>query len=659
MTHLVRTRKQVFALQRHRLLVRWGTALAPLLTGLLVILAAFWAVDFFFQLDAPQRTAMLAVCGLTLLWVFLRYAKPLLAQHESIVDVALMVEKQHGIDSDLVAALQFDAAPTVYYGSPELETAVVRHAEELGTKIDFFDGTSYEQFSRRAFVLAAVVVLAVAAVVVYPDHVRVFLRRLLLGADHYPTQTVIETVVVNGNVVLSRGQHPTQPVDCAAAQGQPVNFFVRCVDASQQGGDASGLSGEVRISGSDGGRKVVPLELLPLADRLARLDEAALRIQGAIADPSILVDEKWLDETAPTVAFDAPQARTHLQLAKKDRAALQAAVLEIRRAKGSWPAAAAGFSLFHGQLERLIESVDYQVNIGDAWTDRARIEMISLPVITLDLQVVPPKYATSERSRKPTGSRQLSVLEGSDINLSLTAANEKQLAEAWVRVSGQTSTTRWELTPDADQAGTWKLGGDTPFSNVAEEFSFEVQIRDVDGLQPESPIRGFVRLRSDRPPTATMELVHRVVLPTARPVVSFRVTDDFGISQLLLHLSVQRQHNDALASDSTPAPSTEDERTQTIPLDAAWLPAEQLPYQGRYPVDLAALGLTKGDQLKLTMEAVDYRGENPGQATLSEAVVLDISDEAGVLAAIAEADENSEERLTEVIKEQLGIGDKK
>lgn len=661
MTQLARTRHKVVALQRHRQLVRWGTALAPLATGLLVILGAFWAIDFFFQLDASQRTLMLAVCGLSLLWVFLRFAKPLLSQHESVVDVALLVEQQHGLDSDLVAALQFDASPAVYFGSPELETAVVQHAAELGTRIDFFDGTSYEQFSRRAFALAIVVILTVATVVVFPGHVRVFLQRLLLGADHYPSQTVLDTVVINGQVVLTRSRHPTQPKDCAAAQGQPVTMFVRCVAAGQKGEDAAPQSGELRISGVDGGRKIVPLEMLPLAERLARLEEAAIRIQAAVADPSLQVDEKWLDEVAPTVAFDAPQARTQLQLARKDRAALDAAILEIRRAKGSWPGTAADFSLFHGQLERLIEPVDYQVKLGDAWTDPAHIDMISLPVIALDLQVVPPNYAASENSRKPAGSRQLSVLEGSDVNLSLTAANDKQLAEAWVRVSTKTSMTRWDLEPrGGNQPNVWQLAGPTPFQGVAEEFSFEVHVRDVDGLQPESPIRGFVRLRSDRPPTATMELVHRVVLPTARPVVSFRVTDDFGISQLLLHLSVQRQHNDAVASaDTTPEPTAAEDRSQEISLEAEWLPADQLPFHGQYPIDMAALGLSKGDQVKLTIEAVDYRGETPGKATLSEAVVLDISDEAGVLAAIAEADENSEERLTEVIKEQLGIGDKK
>jgi hypothetical protein len=37
--------------------------------------------------------------------------------------------------------------------------------------------------------------------------------------------------------------------------------------------------------------------------------------------------------------------------------------------------------------------------------------------------------------------------------------------------------------------------------------------------------------------------------------------------------------------------------------------------------------------------------------------VLEISDESGVLAAISEADPRSEEKLTDIIKRQLGIGE--
>jgi hypothetical protein len=38
-------------------------------------------------------------------------------------------------------------------------------------------------------------------------------------------------------------------------------------------------------------------------------------------------------------------------------------------------------------------------------------------------------------------------------------------------------------------------------------------------------------------------------------------------------------------------------------------------------------------------------------------VILEVSDESGVLAAIGEADTRTEERITEIITKQLGIGD--
>jgi hypothetical protein len=86
-----------------------------------------------------------------------------------------------------------------------------------------------------------------------------------------------------------------------------------------------------------------------------------------------------------------------------------------------------------------------------------------------------------------------------------------------------------------------------------------------------------------------------------------------------------------------------------------------------YVLDLAALqierggrlqpaNLVKGDRLKLSLEAVDHRGDLPGESYQSDPLVLEISDEAGVLAAISEADEKSEQRLTDIIKQQLGIG---
>jgi hypothetical protein len=83
---------------------------------------------------------------------------------------------------------------------------------------------------------------------------------------------------------------------------------------------------------------------------------------------------------------------------------------------------------------------------------------------------------------------------------------------------------------------------------------------------------------------------------------------------------------------------------------------------GKHSVVLSPLNLAKGDRVKLTLAVTDYRGENDldqpvGTTYLSDALVLEISDESGVLAAISEADERSEQRLTDIIKRQLGIGE--
>jgi hypothetical protein len=73
-------------------------------------------------------------------------------------------------------------------------------------------------------------------------------------------------------------------------------------------------------------------------------------------------------------------------------------------------------------------------------------------------------------------------------------------------------------------------------------------------------------------------------------------------------------------------------------------------------VPLAALGLTKGDQVRVTLKATDYRGAGKGQSSTSEPIVLDITDEAGILAALSETDERSAKQLETIIERQLGVG---
>jgi hypothetical protein len=90
------------------------------------------------------------------------------------------------------------------------------------------------------------------------------------------------------------------------------------------------------------------------------------------------------------------------------------------------------------------------------------------------------------------------------------------------------------------------------------------------------------------------------------------------------------------------------------------VPASQQPQQvirGRHVFDLKSLGLAKGDEVRVTLEAVDFRGDQPGSSARSDIIVLTVTDESGVLAGLVEADEKSARQLDQIIQRQLGIGE--
>jgi hypothetical protein len=91
--------------------------------------------------------------------------------------------------------------------------------------------------------------------------------------------------------------------------------------------------------------------------------------------------------------------------------------------------------------------------------------------------------------------------------------------------------------------------------------------------------------------------------------------------------------------------------------------ADDLPYRGRYELNLAALTtrkdgqavpliLEKGDRLKLTLEVRDYRGEVPGESYLAEPLFLEIADVSDVIAANAKDDERADKSF-EAIKNKI------
>jgi len=173
-------------------------------------------------------------------------------------------------------------------------------------------------------------------------------------------------------------------------------------------------------------------------------------------------------------------------------------------------------------------------------------------------------------------------------------------------------------------------------------------VTDEDGLQLEQTVQGYIRIKADQRPRITAEVVTRFVLPSATPLIEYRASDDFGVAKVLLHLQSARGENASV-----------EDKTLTLLDSKEPVLRNRLPLKGVYPLKLAGLGLAKGDQLKVTLEVIDFRGPATGLSALSEPLTLQVTDESGILAAISESDERSARQLDAIIQRQLGIGGSK
>lgn len=555
MTKLLPLKSRLAELKQRRWWLRFGAAASALLLAIALALAAMWLIDWLLELDRALRLLMLAAAGGCIAWTWKQFVSPMLGWEESELDMALLVERQQEIDSDLVAALQFESPQAIRWGSTQLETAVIDYVADFGREVNVFEGLSTKQFARRAVGLATALAVLGLVAGMFPTHAAVFLRRLAMGSDHYPTRTLIDRIALNGEAL-----YPIQqPRTITSAAWEPLVFEVQC-------------SGELPADGR--------VELRAVSG-------------GAVSQVMLKPDTT-------------------------------------------------NAGLFRGQLDRLVDSISYQLYLGDAWTDPARVDVIPLPVVDVELQVIPPEYAkeTIVADEAASGARQVSVVEGSRVLVRLSS--DKQLKSARLSVAETSLPMRRDPANSSGERESWVLDQpDTPMAQVTAPLKYEVQVVDTDGLRLKEPIQGFVRIKADRPPRVSVAVVTQHVLPTGRPTISYGAADDYGIAQIRVLRQVSRQDG-RLADD-----------TLEVPLTGS---PEKL-VRGTFPLELSSLKLVKGDQLRVTFEAVDYRGTLMGKSALSEPLILQVTDERGVLAAMVEADERSAKQLEAIIQRQLGIGD--
>ena len=642
--------------QLHRLRWRrWGVAIGAALCALAIAaigaLLFLAAVDILFELPTNQRLAAIAIVTLVSGWLVASRVRAGLRWPEPPEELALLVEKNHKLDSDLIAALQFQAAehePAL--GSPTLQHAVIERARRLSDELDFFAGETAKPLPARAWLLTGAVLVSVVLASSFPEHASVFWRRLQLSSDHYPTQSKIVGVLANGRVLLDAGDKTMTPATVKIAEGEAVELLVQCKGVQPERGTAwlQAMGQEAEL----------PLAKLTVRERLYRLRRGRELLDDLHASPAAV--SAWLAADAPKLAAELREPQPPLARAKTTLDQLLADGENSLATDVSWYAA---------ELPRHGNKVTYRLELGDAWTEPAAIAMIPLPTVALEITADSPAYSKLGRVKMSPGARQLRVLEGSTVDLSLACLNQKQLRRVWADLLADGKDT--QRVSLACQSGRWTLPVEgTPLANLQQRVQFAVQVEDEDGLQLPTPLSGQIQTRPDRPPSGTATVLHRVVLPDAKPTIALMVADDFGIQSIQLRLLVEKpsaaveaiEPGVSRSENSPPAntaanpangPAGDNQRVAPIPLVAA----ESLPWRIDYPLDLAPLQLAKGDRLKITLEVTDERGASPGQQRQAAPLVLEISDEAGVLAAVSESDKQSERELNELIKQQLGIGE--
>jgi hypothetical protein len=296
----------------------------------------------------------------------------------------------------------------------------------------------------------------------------------------------------------------------------------------------------------------------------------------------------------------------------------------------------------------LVDSLQFQVFAGDAWTDPGQLEVIPLPEIQPKLTPTPPAYARSSAAAgdEPAGSRQLSVLEGSRVDLEIECLN-KRLTDATMTVDDK----KFPLAPRDSDGRHWALpAAASPLARIDDGVKYQIQVTDEDGLHLPHPMEGYIRIKIDRPPTITASVDTQFFLPnTDLPEIHYTANDDYGLSAI--RATVEIQHEGSTAAQ--PAPQV----LEVLPIAADKpLVRPKIPYSGVYLLPLSTLKVVKGDQVKLTLEATDYRGDQPGKTTKCDPLVLQITDESGIMAALGETDLRAAHQMDILIQRQTQTG---
>lgn len=485
--HVDSLRQQLGQLQTRRQWHRLLSAAAQLVTIIAASLIAVYVLDRGLHLVVIARAAVLLLATAAVISLARRYALPAIGVRESIADVAVLVEGRSGIDTDLVATLQFSeqlhgapgakpvttitatTAGTATTGVPAGAATHVMPAQiTTGLQRAVIAGTLSrppsgqamlepisKPVARRLQFAAAILVGLSLFTIVAPREVGVFLQRLLLSSVKYPTSTSITAVRINQTDVSPSG-NGFQPVTIAA--GTPVEMQVSIAGVRPE-------NARLTLRDSTGNNSIVLLAPVPAAE----------------------------SDTNPAMVFTV-------------------------------------------QLPALNQSLQYAVRAGDDDRDLSQINVVPLPEVGLTYDVrlpadmsVPPEYTP------PVPGRRIVTVPGDSAVSLQFQSQHSSIKQATVIVGEQ----KLSAVRDSEDGRTWKLpAAGTPFASVIEPVAFTVEIIDEHGLRPATELVGEVRLLADAAPRVAAAAVTRRIISTATPVISYAAADDRGLGSVMLQYRI-------------------------------------------------------------------------------------------------------------------------
>lgn len=569
MTRLATLRTRLQSLRLARLAVRWGSAAALVWTAMVIGWLLAWWIDWSLSLGLAGRGLLLIAWAAAIAAVVHRKAWREVSQTESLEDVALVVEREHAIDSDLIAALQFEDARAAGWGSSRLSTAVVDYVSEFSQTLDVYRGFRWGTLPRRGAAAASLTLFFLILMLAWPGHAAAFWNRFWLGSDRYPTRTQILELQINGQMV---DVHRPEIARLAVPQDGDLRIAVL-------------LAGEIPAT-------------------------AAVAVQGL----SSRERGQWLLEAAGD-AGDEPR--------------------------------------FSYLAPRLSESTRLTIRAGDAESDPIDIDIVPLPVVDLQWTANPPVYARGGAvASVAAGARHFAALPGSGLELTVLGIN-KPLQTVELLLIDPMSATDQSLPlvakPGGEQGGgsdsdgrVWQLPDGHPLSEFRTPLRYELRVVDADGLQPQPLIQGEIRVQADRLPRVAAAVVSRRVLPSAAPKITYGATDDFGLKEIRCQIDI--------------VPVDGGSRSESRTFWTLTGPEAQRSVRGDAVLNLAPYKLAKGDEVQVTVQAADDRGEFPPGVGLSEVLIFEVTDRNGILESLLEIDQQSAKQLDEIIERELGIG---